>query len=127
MRIFITDEFEDFMKVGGLTDRDIIKSANEVNSGLIDADLGGVIKKRIAPKGVGKRDASRSIIALIKDDKIFFLDGWRKADVPKKGKEIPDKLLETYRLIGRSLVLASDIQINIDIGEGLLREVIDEG
>ncbi|WP_157575804.1 MULTISPECIES: hypothetical protein [unclassified Pseudoalteromonas] len=47
--------------------------------------------------------------------------------MPKKGKEIPDKLLETYRLIGRSLVLASDIQINIDIGEGLLREVIDEG
>lgn len=127
MRIFVTDEFEDFMKRGGLTDTDIIKSAVEVNSGLVDADLGGVLKKRIAPKGTSKRDASRSIIALKRDDKIFFIDGWRKSDVPKKGKEIPDRLLETYRLIGKSLTSAADKQLDVDIAQGLLREVEHDG
>ncbi|MCJ8269958.1 MAG: type II toxin-antitoxin system RelE/ParE family toxin [Psychrosphaera sp.] len=123
MRIFVTDDFADFMKVAGLSDQDIKKSANEVNNGLFDADLGGVIKKRIAPKGMSKREASRSIIAFRMDDKIFFVDGWRKADVPKKGKEIPDKLLETYRLLGRCLLSASDKQIQIDITQGLLIEI----
>jgi hypothetical protein len=94
-----------------------------VSNGLFDADLGGVLKKRIAPKDVGKRDASRSIIAFRSEDKIFFVDGWRKSDIPKKGKEIPDKLLETYRLIGRSLLAASDKQIEVDKAHRLLREI----
>ncbi|NQZ10604.1 MAG: type II toxin-antitoxin system RelE/ParE family toxin [Algicola sp.] len=123
MKIFVTDDFADFMKIAGLSDQDIKKSANEVNNGLFDADLGGVIKKRIAPKGMSKRDASRSIIAFRKDDKVFFVDGWRKSDVPKKGKEIPDKLLETYRLLGRCLLSASSKQIQIDIIQGLLIEI----
>lgn len=127
MRIFITDDFEDFMKKGRLSDADIVKSAIEVNDGLVDADLGGVLKKRIAPKGVSKRDASRSIIALKRGDKLFFIDGWRKSDVPKKGKEIPDKLLEMYRLLGKSLLDASDKQLSINIQEGLLREVKYDG
>ena len=123
MKIFVTDDFADFMKIAGLSNQDIKKSANEVNNGLFDADLGGVIKKRIAPKGMSKRDASRSIIAFRKDDKVFFVDGWRKSDVPKKGKEIPDNLLETYRLLGRCLLSASSIQIQIDIIQGLLIEI----
>ena len=97
-----------------------------MNSGLFDADLGGVLKKRIAPKGMSKRDASRSIIAFRKGDKIFFVDGWRKSDIPKKGKEIPDKLLETYRLLGRCLLAANNKQIQIDINQGLLREIARE-
>ena len=115
MRIFVTDDFDDFMKVARLTDQDIKKSAIEVNIGLFDADLGGVLKKRIAPKGVSKRDASRTIIAFRCQDKIFFADGWRKSDITKKGKEIPDKLLDTYRLLGRSFLAANDKQIEIDI------------
>ncbi|WP_298441795.1 type II toxin-antitoxin system RelE/ParE family toxin [uncultured Ferrimonas sp.] len=127
MRIFVTDEFEDFMKRGGLKDTDIIKSAVEVNNGLVDADLGGVLKKRIAPRGTSKRDASRSIIALKRDEKIFFIDDWRKSDVPNKGKEIPGRLLETYRLIGKALISADDEQLNVDIVQGLLREVEQDG
>jgi hypothetical protein len=123
MEIFVTDDFDDFMKVARLSDQDIKRTAKEVQDGLFDADLGGVIKKRIAPKGMSKRDASRSIIAFRQGDKIFFVDGWRKSDVPKKGKEIPDKLLETYRLLGRCLLSASNKQIQIDITQGLLREI----
>lgn len=123
MKIFVTDDFDDFMQVAGLSEQDIKKSAKEVSEGLFDADLGGVLKKRIAPKGKSKRDASRSIIAFRRGDKIFFVDGWRKSDVPKKGKEIPDKLLEAYRLLGRSLLSASNEQIQIDITHGLLREI----
>lgn len=126
MKIFVTDEFDIFMKTARLSDQDIKQSAQEVKSGLFDANLGGVIKKRIAPKGFGKRDASRSIVAYKNGDTIFFIDGWRKSDIPKKGKEIPDKLLETYRLLGRSFLSSTKQQINLDIAQGLLREVIND-
>lgn len=109
-----------------LSNADIILVATEVNSGLFDADLGGVLKKRIGAKGISKRDANRSVVALKRDDKIYFIDGWRKADVSKSGKEIPDKLLEAYRLVGRSLLAANEQQIQKDIRAGLLIEVVSE-
>jgi hypothetical protein len=54
-------------------------------------------------------------------------DGWRKKDVPKKGKEIPDKLMETYKLIGDSFLSFTDEQIKQNILDGLLREVRNDG
>lgn len=50
MRIFVTDEFRKFMKVAKLPDSEVVRAAIEINSGLIDANLGGVIKKRISEK-----------------------------------------------------------------------------
>ncbi len=123
MRVFVTDEFDLFIKKVGLSDADLIKSAAEIEDGLFDADLGGVLKKRMGTKGVSKRNANRCIIAFKKGDRLFFVDGWRKADVPKKGKEIPDKLLDVYRELSKSLLSASREQLAIDIKEGLLREV----
>lgn len=126
MRVFITDDFAKFMSKTLLSNADIMQVAAEVNSGLFDADLGGVLKKRIGAKGISKRDANRSIIALKRDDRIYFIDGWRKADVSKTGKEIPDKLLDAYRLVGRGLLAANEQQIQKDIQAGLLIEVGSE-
>ncbi len=124
MRIFITDEFQGFMKRAKLSNSDVVKATIEINSGLIDANLGGVIKKRISAFGFGKRSAGRCIVAYVQDERCFFIDGWRKSDIPKSGKEIPDTLLETYRLIGKSLVKAPDWQIKKDLMLNLLKEVI---
>ena len=63
------------------------------------------------------------MIAIQKGDRLFFIDGWRKKDAPKKGKEIPDKLMETYKLIGDSFLSFTDEQIEQHILDGLLREV----
>jgi hypothetical protein len=123
MRVFVTDEFDQFVRSVGLSDADLIKSASEIESGLFDANLGGVLKKRMAAKGESKRNANRCIVAFKLDDRLFFVDGWRKADVPKKGKEIPDKLLDVYRELAKSLLSASWAQLAKDVKAGLLREI----
>ncbi len=125
MKIFITDEFEDFMLLTNVDDPAICKVAKELNDGLHDGnlDMNKLFKKRIASPGVSKRDANRSVVAVQKNDKIFFIAGWRKCDIPKKGKEIPDKLLEAYKLFGESLRDLTEKQIQTNISEGLLREV----
>ena len=126
MHVFVTDDFDDFMRLAGLSDQEIWKAALEVEAGLFEANLGGVLKKRLASRGMSKRDANRSIVAFRAGDSLFFIDGWRKCDVPKTGKEIPDRLLETYRLLGQSFLAANSEQRSIDIKRGLLREVKDE-
>jgi len=125
VKIYVTDDFDDFMVKAQLDDKIVLKVANELNNGLHDGDLdmGRLFKKRIPSPRQSKRDSNRSVVAIRKDNLLFFIDGWRKADVPKKGKEIPDKLLETYRLLGDSFLNFTDKQIRQNITAGLLREV----
>lgn len=128
MRVFVTDEFQRFMRKAKLTDSIVLKVAIELNNGLHDGDLdmGKLFKKRIASSGQGKRDSNRSIVAVAKGEKLFFIDGWRKADIPKSGKEIPDKLLEGYRLLGNSFRNFTEEQIQKNLAECLLREVTSD-
>lgn len=128
MKIYVTDDFDEFMGKVKLNDEIVVKVANELNSGLHDGDLdmGMLFKKRIASPKQSKRDSNRSVVAVQKGDRLFFIDGWRKADVPKKGKEIPDKLLETYKLLGESFRNFTDEQVEQNITFGLLREVEDD-
>ncbi len=125
VNIFVTDEFEDFMKLANVDDSMVRQVAKELEGGLHDGnlDMNKLFKKRIASPGKSKRDANRSVVALQKGDKIFFIAGWRKCDIPKKGKEIPIKLLEAYKLFGESLRQLTEEQIQTNILEGLLREV----
>lgn len=74
LRIFVTEDFHDFMKVSKLSEKDIVKSAHELANGLYDADLSGnVYKKRIAPSGRSKSGFGRALIAFRFKDKIFFM------------------------------------------------------
>lgn len=52
------------MRKTGLTDSLLLEAVNEMAAGLIDADLGGgVVKKRIALPGRGKRGGVRTLVA----------------------------------------------------------------
>lgn len=125
VRIFVTDEFEKFMKLANVDDLIVCKVAKELYGGLHDGnlDMNKLFKKRIASPGLSKRDANRSVVAIQKEDRMFFIAGWRKCDIPKKGKEIPNKLLEAYKLFGESLRNLTEEQVQINILERLLREV----
>lgn len=129
VKIYVTDEFEILIRKTKLADDVIVKVAKELNDGLHDGELqsGTLYKKRIPSPGQGKRESNRSVVAVQKDDRLFFIDGWRKKDVPKQGKEIPDKLLETYKLLGDSFRAFTDEQIEQNISDGLLREVKNDG
>lgn len=129
LKIYITDDFAKLMLKARLNDEIIVRVANELNNGLHDGELqsGQLYKKRIPSPGQGKRESNRSVIAIRKGNRVFFIDGWRKKDVPKKGKEIPDKLLEIYKLLGENFCNFTDEQIEQNISDGLLKEVKKDG
>jgi len=124
MRIFLTEGFDEFIHYVGICDELIKSVAHEVDQGLIDGDLGGPLKKkRIALPATGKRGGARSIICVRQNDCLFFLDGWRKKDTPKKGKEIPEKAINIYRLIGNQFLSFTELELEKAISSGILREV----
>lgn len=79
MRIFKTRLFNRWAAEEGLTDRVLADVINEMERGLVDANLGGhVYKKRVALPGRGKRGGSRTLLAYRKGEKAFFVMGFAK-------------------------------------------------
>lgn len=128
MKIYVTDDFQVFMKKANITDEIVAKAAGEIAQGLHDGnlDMGKLFKKRIASPKQSKRDSNRSVVAVQGKESMFFIQGWRKSDIPKSGKEIPNKLLDAYKLFGASLRNATSDEIKRSIEVGLLREVKHE-
>ncbi|UJX32825.1 type II toxin-antitoxin system RelE/ParE family toxin (plasmid) [Vibrio parahaemolyticus] len=113
------------MRKAKVTDDIIVQVSKELDNGLHDGDLnmGKLFKKRIASPKQSKRDSNRSVVAVQKGNRLFFIQGWRKVDIPKKGKEIPDKLLEAYKLMAETFISFTPNDIEQSINDGLLREV----
>ncbi len=56
------------------------KAVSEMERGLVDADLGGgVVKKRVALPGRGKRGGARTLVATNRGDRWFFVYGFEKS------------------------------------------------
>lgn len=128
LRIFVTEDFHDFMKASKLSEQDVVKSANELANGLYDADLSGnVFKKRIAPSGRSKSGFGRAVVAFRFAGNIFFVDGWLKKNVRKSGHEIPEKLLIVYKAVARDLLSFTAQQLEIEIRSGIIKEVFSNG
>jgi hypothetical protein len=63
----------------GVTDRALLAAVAEMESGLIDARLGGgLLKKRVGLPGGGKRGGARTIVAGNFRDRWVFLYGFKK-------------------------------------------------
>ena len=81
MSIYKTRTFARWVKREGLTDRDLCDAVVEMQKGLIDARLGGgLIKKRVARSGHGKRGGYRVILASNLGDRWVFMFGFAKND-----------------------------------------------
>jgi len=77
--IYKTRTFARWVKREGLTDRDLCDAVVEMQKGLIDARLGGgLIKKRVARSGHGKRGGYRVILASNFGDRWVFMFGFAK-------------------------------------------------
>ncbi|MGG8470728.1 type II toxin-antitoxin system RelE/ParE family toxin [Rahnella sp. PAMC25617] len=124
LRIFVTEDFHDFMTDSKLSEKDILKSAHELANGLFDADLSGnIYKKRTAPTGRSKSGFGRALIAFRFDERIFFMAGWEKKNVPKSGREISEPALRVFKSLARELLNISDMQLSKDLSLGLIIEV----
>ena len=86
-RVFKTRVFERWMQKIDLSDDLLLNAVDEMERGLIDADLGGgVFKKRIALPNRGKSGSVRTLIATNKNDRWFFVLGFEKNQRDNIGK-----------------------------------------
>ena len=80
-RILKTRTFNRWLRKTLLTDAALLKAIDEMEQGLVDADLGGnVYKKRVALPGRGKSGSTRTLIATNRQDRWFFMFGFEKND-----------------------------------------------
>jgi hypothetical protein len=94
-----------------------------MSNGLIDADLGGgVVKKRIALPGQGKRGSTRTLLATNRDDRWIFVFGFEKHD----RANVAVKELEALKLLAGDLLALNAAQISEALDSGNLLEVSDE-
>lgn len=80
-RIFLTKTFDKWASNEGLTDQQLQTAVEEIDTGLVDANLGGsVFKKRIGINGKGKSSSLRTIVAFRSEKGAFFVHGFSKSD-----------------------------------------------
>lgn len=79
MRLFKIRTFSRWASKEGLGNEALKVAVNEMDNGLIDADLGGhVFKNRIAIAGRGKSGGVRTLLAYKVGKKAFFVYGFAK-------------------------------------------------
>lgn len=101
MRIFKTKWFHKWAAKEGLSDSALTAAVDEMEEGLVDADLGGhVFKKRASIEGQGKSGGLRTLLAFKVKDKAFFMFGFAKS----KRANIDDKALKALKLMAANLL-----------------------
>jgi hypothetical protein len=118
-----TRYFHRWAKKAGLPDRALFHAVIEVTNGLVDADLGGgIIKKRIALPGHGKRGSTRTLLATNRNDRWIFVFGFAK----NERENVSAKELAALQLLAGDLLAMSADQIAEAVNSGHLLEVANE-
>ena len=75
----MTRHFSRWLGKTDLSVEALCRSVEEVERGLIDANLGGgIIKKRVALPGHGKRGSARTLVATNRANRWFFNSGLKE-------------------------------------------------
>ncbi len=118
-RVFKVQEFRRWAKREGLTDTSLRAAAQEIENGLIDGGLGGVlIKKRVAAAGCGKRGGYGTIAAYQRSNRLAF-HGFAK----NEKDNISPKEQEALRKLGEHYMSFTDTGMTKLVREGLVTEV----
>ena len=117
-RILKTRTFNRWLRKTLLTDTALLKAIDEMEQGLVDADLGGnLYKKRVALPGRGKSGSTRTLIATNRQDRWFFMFGFEKNDKENITQAELAYLQEVAQIfLGYS---NDELQLAIDKGEFL--------
>ncbi len=117
-RILKTRTFNRWLRKTLLTDAALLKAIDEMEQGLVDADLGGnIYKKRVALPGRGKSGSTRTLIATNRQNRWFFMFGFEKNDKENITQAELAYLQEVAQIfLGYS---NDELQLAIDKGEFL--------
>jgi hypothetical protein len=91
--------------------------------GLIDANLGGgIIKKRVALPGRGKRGSARTLVATNKANRWFFVFGFEKND----RDNINAKELSVLKALASDLLRLGGAELSAAVAAKTLQEICHE-
>ena len=111
------------MRKTELDDRLLRKAIEEMERGLVDADLGsGVYKKRIALPGRGKSGSTRTLIATNTAARWIFLYGYEK----NEKDNITQGELAAWKLFAQDLLECSETLLETLKADRELEELGDE-
>jgi hypothetical protein len=120
VRIFKSKWFAHFARKEHIIDATLVDAIRDVESGLIDGDLGaGLIKKRIALEGGGKRSGYRTIIVHKEGSCSVFVYGFKK----NRRANLSQVELDVYRKLAKIYLGLSDADIAKAQKEGEIEEV----
>ncbi|MEH6497789.1 MAG: type II toxin-antitoxin system RelE/ParE family toxin [Pseudoalteromonas distincta] len=124
MQVFKNKAFSKWALKEGLGDEVLLAAIDEINQGLVDADLGGqVFKKRVAVGGRGKSGGFRTLLAYRAADKAFFVYGFAK----NARANISNKELKALKMYANTLLSYSRVELNKAVKGGALIEVVNDG
>lgn len=119
-RVFKTREFSRWARRTGLADATLCEAVAEMRKGLIDADLGGgVVKKRVALPGRGKRGGARTLVATNRGDRWFFVFGFAK----NERANVSGEELEALQALAADLLAFAASELESLVGAGALQEI----
>ncbi|NVF16584.1 type II toxin-antitoxin system RelE/ParE family toxin [Vreelandella maris] len=124
MRVFKNKVFSKWAAKEGLDDAALLAAVEEMERGLIDADLGGhVVKKRVAIGGRGKSGGARTLLAYKIGNKAFFVYGFAQ----KARANISAEELKALKHLAKELLGYGDKALSEAIKHGALIEVKNDG
>jgi len=120
VRIFKTKWFTRFARKEGIGDDKLADAVQEAEKGLNDGELGdGLIKKRVARTGEGKRGGDRTIIVYREGTRAVFVYGF-----PKGTKaNLTAFELNEYQKLAQIYLSLTEAGITKALNEGELKEV----
>jgi hypothetical protein len=120
IRIFKTSYFKAWQKKAKLSDAQLIEAINEVQRGLIDAELGGfLLKKRISRIGAGKRSGYRTLIATKRESRWFFIYGFAK----NERENIEPDELKALKELANTLLVMNEKELNLALKNKAVQEI----
>ncbi|MBO4311886.1 MAG: type II toxin-antitoxin system RelE/ParE family toxin [Desulfovibrionaceae bacterium] len=119
-RVLKSRTFSRWQRKANLPDDILCAAVDEMERGLIDANLGGgLFKKRVPFPGRGKRGSSRTILATNLSTRWFFIFGFEKND----RENITQQELAFLQSYADKLLHFSDNELNYLITHGEMEEI----
>jgi hypothetical protein len=122
-RVFMTRHFSRWLSKTDLSIEALCGAVEEMERGLVDANLGGgILKKRVALPGRGKRGSTRTLVATNTVNRWFFVFGFEKTD----RDNINAKELSALKALASDLLRLGVSELSAAVAAKTLQEICHE-
>jgi hypothetical protein len=121
MKVYAIKRFHNWSKRHDLTSELLWKAVEEIEKGIIEANLGGnLLKKRIATKGRGKSGSVRTLLAYSTRHRTVFLYAFEKS----QRDNITPKEKAALQELGKFYLGLNDLELSIRLKSKAIIEII---